>query len=138
VRKESPVSRGRILLVDDEAAVRESVRFVLVQAGYEVIEAEDGAQAMETVRAGDNPSLLDAVILDLYMPKIHGQEVIFYLRSKFPAIPIIVLTGKPDVPDIIRSFEEGVAEFLVKPVRTDNLLAAVAKAIQGRGRPPSP
>jgi DNA-binding response OmpR family regulator len=132
------VSHGRILVVDDEAAVRESVRFVLVQAGYEVIEAADGAQAMETVRAGDNPSLLDAVILDLYMPKIHGQEVIFYLRSKFPAIPIIVLTGKPDVPDIIRSFEEGVAEFLVKPVRTDNLLAAVARAIQGRGRPSSP
>ena len=129
---------GRILVVDDEAAVRESVRFVLVQAGYEVIEAEDGAQAMETVRAGENPSLLDAVILDLYMPKIHGQEVIFYLRSKFPAIPIIVLTGKPDVPDIIRSFEEGVAEFLVKPVRTDNLLAAVARAIQGRRRSPSP
>jgi DNA-binding response OmpR family regulator len=132
------VPHGRILVVDDEAAVRESVRFVLAQAGYEVIEAADGAQAMETVRAGDNPSLLDAVILDLYMPKIHGQEVIFYLRSKFPAIPIIVLTGKPDVPDIIRSFEEGVAEFLVKPVRTDNLLAAVAKAIQGRGRSPSP
>jgi len=132
------VPHGRILVVDDEAAVRESVRFVLVQAGYEVIEAEDGAQAMETVRAGENPSLLDAVILDLYMPKIHGQEVIFYLRSKFPAIPIIVLTGKPDVPDIIRSFEEGVAEFLVKPVRTDNLLAAVARAIQGRRRSPSP
>jgi len=132
------VPHGRILVVDDEPAVRESVRFVLAQAGYEVIEAEDGAQAMETVRAGDNPSLLDAVILDLYMPKIHGQEVIFYLRSKFPAIPIIVLTGKPDVPDIIRSFEEGVAEFLVKPVRTDNLLAAVARAIQGRRRSPSP
>jgi DNA-binding response OmpR family regulator len=132
------VPHGRILVVDDEAAVRESVRFVLAQAGYEVIEAEDGAQAMQTVGAGDNPSLLDAVILDLYMPKIHGQEVIFYLRSKFPAIPIIVLTGKPDVPDIIRSFEEGVAEFLVKPVRTDNLLAAVAKAIQGRRRSPSP
>ena len=66
-----------------------------------------------------------------------GQEVIFYLRSKFPTIPIIVLTGKPDVPDIIRSFDEGVVDFLVKPVHPDNLLAAVAKAVQGRGRSPS-
>jgi len=131
------VSGGRILVVDDEVSVRESVRLVLDQAGYEVIEAEDGAQAMETVQSGDNPSRLDAVILDLYMPKIHGQEVIFFLRSKFPTIPIIVLTGKPDVPDIIRSFDEGVVDFLVKPVHPDNLLGAVAKAVQGRGRSPS-
>jgi DNA-binding response OmpR family regulator len=131
------VPRGRILVVDDEAAVRESVRLVLAHSGYEVLEAEGGAQAMETVRSGDNPTRLDAVILDLYMPKIHGQEVIFYLRSKFPTIPIIVLTGKPDVPDIIRSFDEGVVDFLVKPVHPDNLLAAVAKAVQGRGRSPS-
>jgi len=131
------VSHGRILVVDDEAAVRETVGLVLAQAGYEVIEAADGAQAMETVRSGDNPSLLDAIILDLYMPKIQGQEVIFYLRSKFPAIPVIVLTGKPDMPDIIRSLDEGVVDFLVKPVHPDNLLAAVAKAIQGRGRSPS-
>ena len=129
--------RGRILVVDDEVSVRESVRLVLDQAGYEVIAAEDGARAMETVQSGDNPSRLDAVILDLYMPKIHGQEVIFFLRSKFPAIPIIVLTGKPDVPDIIRSFDEGVVDFLVKPVHPDNLLASVAKAVQGRGRSPS-
>ena len=129
--------RGRILVVDDEVSVRESVRLVLDQAGYEVIEAEDGARAMETVQSGDNPSRLDAVILDLYMPKIHGQEVIFFLRSKFPTIPIIVLTGKPDVPDIIRSFDEGVVDFLVKPVHPDNLLASVAKAVQGRGRSPS-
>ncbi len=131
------MSHGRILVVDDEVSVRECVRLVLDQAGYEVIEAEDGAQAMETVQSGDNPSRLDAVILDLYMPKIHGQEVIFFLRSKFPAIPIIVLTGKPDVPDIIRSFDEGVVDFLVKPVHPDNLLGAVAKAVQGRGRSPS-
>ncbi len=131
------MSRGRILVVDDEVSVRESVGLVLAQAGYEVIEAEGGAQAMETVQSGDNPSRLDAVILDLYMPKIHGQEVIFFLRSKFPAIPIIVLTGKPDVPDIIRSFDEGVVDFLVKPVHPDNLLGAVAKAVQGRGRSPS-
>ena len=129
--------RGRILVVDDEVSVRESVRLVLDQAGYEVIEAEDGARAMETVQSGDNPSRLDAVILDLYMPKIHGQEVIFFLRSKFHAIPIFVLTGKPDVPDIIRSFDEGVVDFLVKPVHPDNLLASVAKAVQGRGRSPS-
>jgi DNA-binding response OmpR family regulator len=131
------VSHGCILVVDDEPAVRESVRLVLVQAGYQVMEAADGAQAMETVRSGSNPSLLDAVILDLYMPNIHGQEVIFYIRSNFPHIPIIVLTGKPDVPDIIRSFDEGVVDFLVKPVHPGNLLAAVAKAIQGRGRSPS-
>jgi len=113
------------------------VRLVLAQAGYEVIEASDGTQAMEVVRSGDNPSLLDAIILDLYMPKTHGQEVILYLRSKFPAIPIIVLTGKPDTADIIRSLDEGVMDFLVKPVHPDKMLASVAKAIERRGRSPA-
>ena len=128
---------GRVLVVDDEAVVRETVRLVLAQAGYEVIEASDGTQAMEVVRSGDNPSLLDAIILDLYMPKTHGQEVILYLRSKFPAIPIIVLTGKPDAADIIRSLDEGVMDFLVKPVHPDKMLASVAKAIERRGRSPA-
>ena len=125
---------GRVLVVDDEATVRETVRLVLAHAGYEVIEAADGAQAMEAVRSGDNASLLDAIILDLSMPKIPGQEVILYLRSKFPAIPIIVLTGKPDAADIIWSLDEGVMDFLVKPVHPDIMLASVAKAIQRRGR----
>ena len=128
---------GRVLVVDDEAVVRETVRLGLTQAGYEVIEASDGTQAMEVVRSGDNPSLLDAIILDLYMPKTHGQEVILYLRSKFPAIPIIVLTGKPDTADIIRSLDEGVMDFLVKPVHPDKMLASVAKAIERRGRSPA-
>src|SRR5207247_10873710 len=88
--KESRVPRGRILVVDDEVSVRESVRLVLDQAGYEVIEAEDGARAMETVQSGDNPSRLDAVILDLYMPKIHGQAVIYFLRSNLTAITLII------------------------------------------------
>jgi len=131
------VPHGRVLVVDDEAVVRETVRLVLAQAGYEVIEASDGTQAMEVVRSGDNPSLLDAIILDLYMPKTHGQEVILYLRSKFPAIPIIVLTGKPDAADIIRSLDEGVMDFLVKPVHPDKMLASVAKAIERRGRSPA-
>jgi len=131
------VPHGRVLVVDDEAVVRETVRLVLAQAGYEVIEASDGTQAMEVVRSGDNPSLLDAIILDLYMPKTHGQEVILYLRSKFPAIPIIVLTGKPDTADIIRSLDEGVMDFLVKPVHPDKMLASVAKAIERRGRSPA-
>jgi DNA-binding response OmpR family regulator len=134
LQKEAPVPHGRVLVVDDEATVRETVRLVLAHAGYEVIEAADGAQAMEAVRSGDNASLLDAIILDLSMPKIPGQEVILYLRSKFPAIPIIVLTGKPDAADIIWSLDEGVMDFLVKPVHPDIMLASVAKAIQRRGR----
>ena len=119
---------GRILVVDDEADVRKTVRLTLVKAGYEVIEAEDGEKGIEQIRSGDNPIKVDAIVCDIHMPKVNGMEAIEYFRAQFPSVPVIVLTGKPEVSDVSTLFKQGVVEYLVKPVKPEELTAVVKKA----------
>ena len=123
---------GRILVVDDEADIRKSVRLSLSKAGYDVVEAEDGGKAIQAIRSGDNPLMIDTVICDLVMPKVNGMEAIAYLRSQFPGVPIIVLTGHPNVENAAELFKQGVVDYLVKPIVPDKLVAAVNKAVKGR------
>ncbi|MEW6246871.1 MAG: response regulator [Nitrospirota bacterium] len=118
---------GRILVVDDEADVRKSVHLALKKAGYDVVEAEDGEQAIKRIRSGDNPLMVDAIICDIYMPKINGMEAIAFFRSQFPSVPIVVLTGKPDLSGATSLLKQGVADYLVKPVEPDKLVAVVGK-----------
>ncbi len=121
---------GRVLIVDDEQEIRQSVRMILTKAGYDVIEAEDGEQGVQAVRSGDNPLMLDTIICDLKMPKVNGQEAIAYFRSQFQGVPVIVLTGHPDVENAADLFKKGVVEYLVKPIVPEKLKAAVAKAVK--------
>ncbi|HSA88102.1 MAG TPA: response regulator [Nitrospira sp.] len=127
------MSEGRVLVVDDEADVRKSVRLILSKAGYEVIEAEDGEVGVQTVKSGDNPFSLDAIICDLNMPKMSGMEAIPYFRSQFPSCPVIVLTGAGTVDRATTLFKQGVVEFLTKPIDQEKLLGTVKKAVKEGG-----
>ena len=127
------MSEGRVLVVDDEADVRKSVRLILSKAGYEVIEAEDGEVGVQTVKSGDNPFSLDAIICDLNMPKMSGMEAIPYFRSQFPSCPVIVLTGAGTVDRATTLFKQGVVEFLAKPIDQEKLLGTVKKAVKEGG-----
>ncbi len=122
----------RILVVDDDADLRQSVRMTLVKAGYEVIVAEDGEKAIAAVQAGDNPRKADLIICDLYMPKVGGVEAIAYFRSHLPAVPVIAMTGSQDISSAESLFRQGIVEFLLKPVGPSELLGAVAKALKDR------
>lgn len=124
------MSMGRVLVVDDEADVRKSVRLILTKAGYDVVEAEDGEKGMAAIKADGNALLVDTIICDLYMPKVNGMEAIAYFREQFPSVPVIVLTGKPDIPNTASLFKQGIADYLVKPVEAEKLTAAVHKAAQ--------
>jgi len=124
------MSRGRVLVVDDEANVRKIVRLTLTKAGYEVIEAEDGELGMQAIRWGDNPLMVDAIVCDVRMPKIDGQEAIGYFRSQFPSVPVIVLTGHPTLEGAKWFFVQGVMEYLTKPVTAETLTASVHKAVE--------
>ena len=124
------MSSGRILIVDDEADIRKTVKFALSKAGYEVIEAENGEAAIEQIRSGDNPIKVDAIVCDIQMPKINGLEAIAFFRQQFPSVPVIVLTGQPNVKDASTLFKEGIVEYLTKPVQPDDLTKAVEKAAQ--------
>jgi len=123
------MAEGRVLVVDDEADMRKSIRLILTQADYDVVEAEDGEQAIAAIRSGDNPLLLSAIICDLVMPKVGGMEAIAFFRSQFPGVPILVLTGHLNIENMSELYKQGVVDCLVKPIASEKLLAAVEKAV---------
>jgi CheY-like chemotaxis protein len=134
------MSEGRVLIVDDEAAVRRSVRLILSKAGYEVIEAEDGEAGVKAVKSGDTTIAVDAIICDLDMPKMSGIEAIPNFLFQFPSCPIIVLSGSEKLESATRLFQpgvlfkQGVVKFLSKPIDQVLLLEAVKTAVDEGGR----
>jgi two-component system chemotaxis response regulator CheY len=125
-------TNGRVLIVDDEADVRKVVRMTLQKAGYDVLEAENGEKAIETINAGENRLLLDVLICDIRMPKINGVEAIAYFRANYPRVPVIVLTGFPDADMATSMLRQGVVDYLVKPVEGEKLRESVARAMEQR------
>ena len=121
---------GRILIVDDEDSIRKSIRISLLQAGYEVVEASDGQQAVTVIGEGDNPLMVDAILCDIRMPRISGVDAIAYFRAQYPSIPVIVLTGYPDFDLAISLMKMGVRNYLVKPVLKHDLLHVLKGAVE--------
>ncbi len=111
----------KILVVDDEVRMRKLVRDFLVKAGYTVLEAQDGNEAMEIFYANKDISLL---ILDVMMPQMDGWEVCREVRS-FSKVPIIMLTARSDERDELQGFELGVDEYISKPFSPRILVARV-------------
>ncbi|PXY30884.1 response regulator transcription factor [Prauserella muralis] len=109
----------RILVVDDDRAVRESLRRSLEFNGYRVEVASDGAQALEKV-AADRP---DAMVLDVMMPRLDGLEVARRLRSTGDDLPILVLTARDTVSDRVSGLDAGADDYLPKPFALEELLA---------------
>lgn len=111
----------KILVADDEQAVRESLRRALTFNGYEVVLAEDGAQAVELIEK-EQPTL---VILDVMMPQMDGLEVCRTLRSTGDDRPILLLTARDGVSDRVAGLDAGADDYLPKPFALEELLARV-------------
>lgn len=94
-----------------------------------MVEAENGEQAIELLRSGDNPLLVDTILCDIRMPKINGTEAIQYCRTQFPTVPVVVLTGYPDVDLAVSLLKQGVVDYLVKPVGKDQLVEVMKKSV---------
>ncbi|HKW86204.1 MAG TPA: response regulator [Nitrospiraceae bacterium] len=122
---------GRVLVVDDEEIVRKPIREQLAKAGYEVVEAEDGHQAIKRLNEGENPLMVDTILCDIRMPKMNGTDAIAYFRSQYPGVPIVVLTGYPDVELAVSLMRQGVKDYLVKPVTKDDLLPVIKRSVDG-------
>jgi len=125
-------SRGGVLVVDDEPDIRKVVRMTLEKDGYNVIEAQDGQEAMDMIQRGENPMTLDVIITDIRMPKVNGIEAITYFKKEWPSVPLLVLTGFPDVEMATSLLQQGVHGYLVKPVEAEKLKTSVANAIEQR------
>jgi two-component system response regulator MprA len=120
----------RILVVDDDRAVREAVRRAFTLAGYEVHTAEDGEQALEQIVQ----AVPDAVVLDVGLPGIDGLEVCKRVRRLGNRVPILILTARDAVADRIDGLDVGADDYMVKPFDVGELKARM-RALMRRANP---
>ncbi len=123
------MSAMTILLVDDEPAVRESLRRALQLEGYEVELAGDGQEALERL-AGDG---VDAVVLDVSMPRLDGLETCRRLRSRGSTLPVLMLTARDEVEDRVAGLDAGADDYVVKPFALEELLARLRALLRRAG-----
>ncbi len=119
----APGSTGRqhILVVEDDRAVRESLRRSLEFNGYQVSTASDGAEALAGIN-GTNP---DAIVMDVMMPRLDGLETTRALRKVGNSVPILVLTARDAIGDRVEGLDAGADDYLTKPFALEELLARV-------------
>jgi two-component system, OmpR family, response regulator MprA len=120
----------RILVVDDEPAVREAIERALRLDGYNVELAEDGEQALRAVDA----RAPDAIVLDVLMPRVDGLQVCRRLRGEGDRLPILMLTARDAIGDRVGGLDAGADDYLVKPFALDELLARL-RALLRRAHP---
>jgi two-component system, OmpR family, response regulator MprA len=113
----------KILVVDDERAVRESLRRALELEGYEIELAGDGSEALATLVDEDEQA--DAVILDVLMPGVDGLEVCRRVRATGNRIPILMLTARDEVENRVAGLDAGADDYVTKPFALDELLARI-------------
>ena len=123
------MSGERVLVVDDEPAVRQALERALGLAGYAVSSAADGEQALSAVN-GTTP---DVVLLDVLMPGIDGMEVCRRLRSGGNATPVLMLTARDAVADRVEGLDAGADDYLVKPFALEELLARMRALLRRSG-----
>jgi two-component system response regulator MprA len=112
----------KILVVDDERAVRESLRRALELEGYEIKLAADGVEALTTL--ADDPET-DAVILDILMPGVDGLEVCRRIRATGNRVPVLMLTARDEVESRVEGLDAGADDYVTKPFALEELLARV-------------
>ena len=115
------ITMPRILVVDDDSAVRESLRRALRLEEYDVELAADGVEALELIQEGASEP--DAVILDVSMPRLDGLGVCRRLRRDGNPIPILMLTARDEVSDRVAGLDAGADDYVVKPFALEELLA---------------
>ncbi|HTR64899.1 MAG TPA: sigma-54 dependent transcriptional regulator [Terriglobales bacterium] len=125
----SPGPAGTVLIIDDEAGIRESLQTLLELEGYEVETAPTGEEGL--ARAGERP--FDLVLLDVALPDRNGIDLLSELRSHQPPLPVIIITAYGTVENAVRAMQAGAANFVQKPWDNDKLLADVRAAV-GRHR----
>jgi two-component system response regulator MprA len=119
----------RILVIDDDRAVRESLRRSLAFNGYTVDLAEDGVEALEAI-TNERP---DALVLDVMMPRLDGLEVCRQLRSSGDDLPILVLTARDTVSERVSGLDAGADDYLPKPFALEELLARLRALLRRTG-----
>jgi DNA-binding NtrC family response regulator len=115
-----------VLVVDDEQAVRESIKMILEYEGFSVRFAPHGKAALEGLKSGG----VDLMLLDIKMPGIDGMKVLETVRRDYPAMPVVMISGHGTIENAVEATRMGAYEFLQKPLDRDRLLIVVRNAVE--------
>jgi two-component system KDP operon response regulator KdpE len=116
----------RILVVDDEPAIRRALRPPLLELGFQVMEASRGEEALQALRG----SVFDVVLLDINMPGIGGIETLRRIRAVAPRLPVLMLTVRDGEEEKVEALELGADDYVTKPFSTRELIARIRTAIR--------
>ena len=122
------MSKGRILVVDDEDIVRTSCSRTLSPEGYEVSLAKNGFEGLKMA----SEERFDLVLTDLKMPDMDGIEVLRIIKEKWPETAVIIVTGYQTVDTAVKAIKLGAYDYIEKPFAPDSLISAVAEAMANR------
>jgi len=111
----------KLLVVEDEARMVQLLRRGLTEEGHTVVCASDGSEGLELARNYE----FDVIILDIMMPKLNGYELAQRLRHERVATPVLMLTAKDSVPDVVRGLDAGADDYLTKPFNAKELAARI-------------
>lgn len=124
----------RILIVDDETAIRRALRPPLVELGFQVAEVSRGEEALQALRA----AAYDVVLLDINMPGIGGIETLRRIRGFAPRLPVLMLTVRDDEEDKVEALDMGADDYVTKPFSTRELIARIRSAVRRVRAPARP
>jgi len=124
----------RVLIVDDEPAIRRALRPPLMELGFQVAEASRGEEALQALRTGP----FDAVLLDVNMPGIGGIETLRRIRSFAPRLPVLMLTVRDEEEDKVEALDMGADDYVTKPFSTRELVARIRSAVRRAHAPARP
>ena len=119
---------SKVLIVDDEPGLRYTLAELLRCANYEVMTAEDSSTSLKII----DENQFDVAIVDIILPEISGLEILKEIRDRYEDVPVIMITGKPNVSTFSEIIRSGAYDYLTKPVMKEQLLHAVSRAIERR------
>ncbi len=122
---------GRVLVVDDDDAIRRVCSRVLGNEGWNVTLADSGRAALHEIEAGKVP--YDCVLSDVNMPEVDGFELVRAIRTRDDDIPVLLMTGDPSLDGAVRAIDYGAVSYITKPFAQESLAAAVARAARRHG-----
>lgn len=119
---------GHILIIDDEASLRQTLARILQRAGFEVTTAVNGSEGLTLV----NEHPFDLVYLDIRMPDVSGLELLKIIHEKLPELPIILFTAQPDVNSAVEALRRGATDYLLKPLSPQTVIDRTQKILENQ------
>ena len=109
---------GHILIIDDEATLRQTMARILLRAGFEVTTVASGKEALAII----NEQMFDLIYLDIRMPDINGLEVLKTIHAQLPELPVILFTAQPDLHSAVEALRRGATDYLMKPLKPETIV----------------